>query len=445
MTDTTQWRATLTPCSSSGGTGEQGTYPLEQQALLGRESDCLVAVDSKQYPTVSKYHAQLVQVASNPQPVWQIHDLNSSNGTYVNETRLLGQHTLKTGDRITLSRNGPEFLFECSPIISPQPPLQTNEAASSQSGKSGSTIVSSSDSVVEAVSGRKTTIEVSTKPEPIQSFPSKPSVSTSISATETQSKSLWTLLTEESVQVLSGHSSQVRSVTFRADGRILASGSADKTIKLWDVKSGIEIRNLAGHKLTVNTIAFSPDGLMLASGSADKTIKLWDVTTGEEIRTFTGHGLAVNAIAFSPDGVLLASGSADKTVKLWEVSIGRERQTLTETKMAVSAIAFSPDGATLGVASTDRSLKLWNIPTGAEQEAILGLRSTVTALQFSPDGQALAICADDKLIRLWDLEANREIRAIAGYSWQVGSMAISFDGQKFASGSEDNSVRVWQL
>ena len=70
-----------------------------------------------------------------------------------------------------------------------------------------------------------------------------------------------------------------------------------------------------GHN--VFSVAFSPDGKSIASGSDDETIKLWEVSTGKLIKTLTGHNKDVYSVAFSPDGKSIASGSLDKTIKLW--------------------------------------------------------------------------------------------------------------------------------
>jgi WD40 repeat protein len=146
------------------------------------------------------------------------------------------------------------------------------------------------------------------------------------------------------------------------DGKILASGGAgnDKTIKLWDLAKQ-KVLTLKGHSDWfggINSIAFSPNGKILASGSKDKTIKLWQVDTGKEICTLTGHDNDVSSVAFSPNGKILASGSTDKTIKLWQVDTGKEFYTFTGSEDAVYSVVFSPDGKTLASGSADKTITL---------------------------------------------------------------------------------------
>jgi len=121
---------------------------------------------------------------------------------------------------------------------------------------------------------------------------------------------------------LTGHSSSVSSVAIGPDGKTLASGSRDKTIKIWSLETFREIATLKHgwfwSENSVESVAFSPDGKTLASGGdyRDKTIKIWSLETFRQITTLNGNSFSVNSVAFSPDGKTLVSGSADKTIKI---------------------------------------------------------------------------------------------------------------------------------
>ncbi|MCC5644003.1 WD40 repeat domain-containing protein [Nostoc sp. CHAB 5824] len=249
---------------------------------------------------------------------------------------------------------------------------------------------------------------------------------------------------------LEGHNGSVNSVSFSPDGKTLASGSGDKTIKLWNVETGQLIRTLTGHNNAVVSVSFSPDGKTLASGSGntshssssgDKTIKLWNVETGQLIRTLTGHNNTVNSVSFSPDGKTLVSGSDDDTIKFWDVKTGKLTRTLKEP---VASVSFSPDGKTL-VSGSIETIKLWNVNTGKVIRILKGRDDAIASVSFSPDGKTLASGGWDKTIKLWDVKTGKKIYTLEGHDYSVTSVSFSPDGKTLASSSWDKTIKLWNV
>jgi serine/threonine protein kinase/WD40 repeat protein len=109
--------------------------------------------------------------------------------------------------------------------------------------------------------------------------------------------------------ILRGHVGNVRSVSFSPDGKLIASGSDDKTVKIWDAATGTIQRSLRGHANGVTSVFFSPDSKFVISSGKDKTVRIWDATTGDAIQRSPGVSCEGSPAAFSPDGSFIATAN----------------------------------------------------------------------------------------------------------------------------------------
>ena len=258
---------------------------------------------------------------------------------------------------------------------------------------------------------------------------------------------LWALATGECLRTLTGHALGVLSVAFSPDGRLLATASADETVRLWDPATGDCLRTLNVAAAWVYDVAFSPDGRLLATAATGygRTARLWDLATGDCLRTLTGHDVPAIGVAFSPDGRLLATASLDKTAGVSDPATGDCLRTLTGHNGWVWGVAFSPDGRLLATASDDATARVWDPATGDCLRILAGHDGWVWGVAFSPDGGLLATAGDDATARLWDPATGDCLRTLAGHDGGVRALAFSPDGGLLATASDDATARVWNL
>jgi WD40 repeat protein len=295
----------------------------------------------------------------------------------------------------------------------------------------------------------------------------------------------------ETADTIIAHQDMIWTLAISPDGKILASGSSDKTVKLWSLPEGGFIKALDGHTNSVYALAVSPDNQTLASGGLDANIRLWSLPGGDLQKTLSFGKAGVDGLAFNPQKRLLVTANIDKTITLAAFPGGENPQTITGIGER-SLMALSPDGEFLITGTGDKKIGIWSLtenklvqtidtnsdlrpavvispvdkvlmgsghdaagnvypirswtmPDGALRETTTGHSGGINALAITPDGKILVSASEDKTIILWSLPHLTFIKKLEGHTDAVMALAITPDGKILASAGKDKRIILWNL
>jgi len=205
-----------------------------------------------------------------------------------------------------------------------------------------------------------------------------------------------------SSSVLHAYDDRLRAVSVSSDDQHLAAAGWKGLIHICDVAEREVQFDLAGHTGPVYALAYSTNPWVLASASADRTVRRWDPNSGAEIgndkRPFTGD---MRSVAFSTDGLMMAAAGDPRNLTLWSMNSWEVTRTMTGHPLTVRSVAFSPDFKTIATGCDDEKVRLWDTVTGQQFYDLLGHTDRINAVAFSPDGKTLASCDHKGKILLW--------------------------------------------
>jgi len=244
----------------------------------------------------------------------------------------------------------------------------------------------------------------------------------------------------------------INSMVLSSDGQIIAAsnitqrwgGPQSSYISIWNVNDEYIYNTIKEKDYNdINSIDFSPDGKLIASGQDDETVKIRNIKNGDILHSYKVHDDRVNTVVFHPSGRFVVSAGGDGIILIWSIGDASIINTLVGHTDAINQIAISKDGKLIASASEDKTIRLWDFETGQETMKFLGHTSDLRCVDLSPDGRFLASGDYEGNIIIWSIEEKKEIKRFEKHSDAIYSLSFHPKTFQLISSSADGSIILW--
>lgn len=227
------------------------------------------------------------------------------------------------------------------------------------------------------------------------------------------------------------------------NGKWIACGAKDRTVRVWDSNSGELLATLAGHDGFVNEVRFKDDDT-LVSASVDGMLRVWNWRKSKCEKLLRGHEGSIPSAAISPDGQSILSVGRDRTLRIWDLSTKQARpmQSRIDTQGTYTT-EYSSDGKRVYIACYDGHVRVIDAETGAGIEKWQVHDGSCNTLSLSADKQRLLTCSWDKTAKLLKANTGEQI-AVLELGSGVYDCCLSPDG-KLGAFTAGKVVEIWDL
>jgi WD40 repeat protein len=243
----------------------------------------------------------------------------------------------------------------------------------------------------------------------------------------------------------------INRLALSPDGTWIAAASAEPgtfnfdLLTVWNAQNGKILFERKAHQPEVGIVAFSPDGKEVATGGSDRTIKLWSVPSGSMRLSIPVEDDFIWGIAYPPDGKSIAAVGLTGMVQLYDLKTGKMLASWDAGLGELSAVAFSPNGSKLAVVSNQVSdAKVWEVATRKELLVLKGHTDINWGVEFSPDGTRVITSGSDGTARVWDTATGTLLLTLSGHTSTVVKARFSPDGKWIATAGKDGTTRLWE-